>query len=342
MKPETPTTIGFLLFPGFPMSCLTSAIDALRVANEIAGAQVFDWSLIADGGGKVVSSARVGFETEQALDRVAGLDYLFLLSGPDGQFATSSAGRGRLRHLARHGVTIGAISGGVFPLARTGLLDGFTASVHWCYRAAFEADFPGVDRSDAVLVIDRTRQTASGAAAGFDLMLHLIGDRLGAEVATETACWFQHPMIRGPGVRQRVPTLHADSTTDTVPGPVRHAIDLLTDHIGETISIAEVADRLHMSQRQLERRFKSTTGQSPSAYYRMLRMSAARQLLRHSVRPITDIAQEVGCATPSQLSRQYRSVYGLTPVEDRRVRRGIRVDAAAPAPAPSPTGCGAA
>ena len=222
MDSMTTTRIGFLLFPGFPMSCLTSAIEPLRVANEIAEARVFDWCLLADGGGKVTSSARVGFDTDAALDQTGALDLLFLLSGPDGQFSTPSSGRGRLRHMARHGTVIGAVSGGIFPLARAGLLSGFTASVHWCYRAAFEAEFPGIACTDEVIAIDRTRMTASGAAAAFDLMLHLIGERLGPEIATEVACWFQHPMIRGPGVRQRVRTIHADSTTDTVPDPVRH------------------------------------------------------------------------------------------------------------------------
>lgn len=330
MTTEKTTTVGFLLFPGFPMSCLTSAIEPLRVANEISGARVFDWCLISDGGGKVTCSARVSFDTDLALDQVGELDYLFLLSSPDGQFSTLSSGRGRLRHLARHGTRIGAVSGGVFPLARTGLLAGYTASVHWCYRAAFETEFPGIGCTDEVIVIDRARLTASGAAAAFDLMLHLIGERIGAEVATETACWFQHPMIRGPGVRQCVPTLRADSTVDTVPDPVRRAIVLLTEHIGDTISIAEVADRLHLSQRQLERRFKTITGQSPSFYYRMLRMNAARQLVRHTARPISEIAQEVGCGSPSQLSRHYRSVYGLSPFEDRRASVGIRVEAQLP------------
>lgn len=349
MTTETPTIVGFLLFPGFPMSCLTSAIEPLRVANEIAGARVFDWHLVSEHGGKVTCSARVGFATDLALDGVDRPDLLLLFSGPDGQFATPASGNGRLRHLSRRGTAIGAISGGVFPLARAGLLHGYTASVHWCYRAAFEAEFPGIACSDEVLVIDRNRQTASGAAAAVDLMLHLIGERLGPAVATETACWFQHPMIRGPGVRQRVPTLRSDSTTDTVPDPVRRAIALLSEHIGDTISIAEVADRLHMSQRQLERRFKSTTGQSPSVYYRLLRMKAARQLVRHTARPILDIAQDVDCATSSQLARHYRAVYGMTPVEDQHASTGIRVTADAPpcAPAkaagqagqaPSPTG----
>jgi transcriptional regulator GlxA family with amidase domain len=47
-------------------------------------------------------------------------------------------------------------------------------------------------------------------------------------------------------------------------------------------------------------------------------MKAARQLVRFSTRPITDIAIEVGCTNASQLSKNYRSVFGLSPFEDRR------------------------
>ena len=328
MDHGTPITFGFLLLPGFPMSCLTSAIEPLRVANEISAAPVFDWCLVSEQGAPVRSSARVGFDTDVALPALDSVDYLLVLGAPDSQFANASAAFGRMRHLSRHGTRLGAISGGVFPLARSGLLHGVRASVHWCYRAAFCAEFPEIDASDEVIVIDHNCHTASGAAAAFDLMLHLIGDRLGAEVATEIACWFQHPIIRSTGVRQRVPTLHCDSTVDCESDPVRRAIDLLSDHIEDSITIAEVADHMNMSQRQLERRFKSATGQSPSMYYRLLRMNAARQLVRFSTRPISEIAAEVGCTNASHLSKSYRSIFGLTPHEDRRKTVAFRDDGA--------------
>ena len=47
-------------------------------------------------------------------------------------------------------------------------------------------------------------------------------------------------------------------------------------------------------------------------------MNAARQLVRFSTRPITEIAIEVGCTNASQLSKNYRSVFGMSPFEDRR------------------------
>ena len=50
---ESTTTLGFLIFPGFPMSCLTSAIEPLRAANEISGQAAFDWKLIGETGARV-------------------------------------------------------------------------------------------------------------------------------------------------------------------------------------------------------------------------------------------------------------------------------------------------
>ena len=118
--------LGFLIFPGFPMSCLTSAIEPLRAANEIAGTEIFVWKLISENGARVKSSAMVNFDPDLTLDAADDLDFLILLSSPLAQFEDSKHANGRLRHLARHGVQMGGVSGGVFPLARSGLLAGST------------------------------------------------------------------------------------------------------------------------------------------------------------------------------------------------------------------------
>ena len=99
-------------------------------------------------------------------------------------------------------------------MARAGLLEGHCASVHWCYAAAFAVAFPDIAASDDVIARDRRRVTVSGAAAAFDLALLMIEESLGGDVATEVACWFQHPLVRGQGVRQRTPTIRRDSTGD--------------------------------------------------------------------------------------------------------------------------------
>ncbi|MFV0301452.1 MAG: GlxA family transcriptional regulator [Paracoccus sp. (in: a-proteobacteria)] len=311
------TTIGFLIFPGFPMSCLTSMIEPLRAANEIAGCTAFRWRILAETRDRVVSSADVVFEPDLTLAGAEGIDYLFLLSSPTANFTDRKAAEGQLRRLARHGTAMGGVSGGVFPLARSGLLDGRAVSVHWCYEAAFAQEFPDLPMRDDVIVFDHPRYTVSGAAASFDLMLNFIEDRLGADITTEVACWFQHPVVRGRGIRQKTPTFRRESTVDLLPGPVARAVDLLGRHLSKPIAVEEVAQQVGVSSRQLERQFKKATGQSPSRYYRTLRMKAARQLVLFSREPLPRIAAAVGYETLPPLMRHYRQEFGASPSEDR-------------------------
>lgn len=317
--------IGFLIFPGFPMACLTSMIEPLRAANEIVGHDAFSWKLVSEDGQRVEASAHVWFEPDVSLDDTDTLDQLFLLSGPSSEFENTQSSRGKLRKLERHGMVLGAVSGGVFPLARSGLLDGHKTSVHWCYSAAFEAEFPDLDATDDVIAFDRRRATASGAAAAFDLSLHLIEDVLGADIATEVACWFQHPLVRGQGVIQKVPTVNSESTDDMLPPIVREAVEMFASHIEDPINVADVAAAIGVSVRQVERMFKKTTGKSPLHYYRALRMNAARQLVLYSKDSMTEIALAVGYASATPMIQNYEEVFGVHPAEDRAKINMFRV-----------------
>ncbi len=325
MTPNETTHIGFLIFPGFPMSCLTSMIEPLRAANEIAGKEAFGWKLVSENGERVEASAHVWFEPDMSLDACGDLDQLFLLSGPSSQFAQPASSDGKLRKLARHGVIMGAVSGGVFPLARAGLLEGHVTSVHWCYEAAFGAEFPDLEATEDVIMIDRRRLTASGAAAAFDLSLHLIDGALGGDVATEVACWFQHPLVRGQGVTQRKPTFATESTSDMLPTPIRRAVEIFGENIEDPVNIADVADQVGVSVRQLERMFHKTTGTTPLGYYKSLRMHKARQLLLYSKDSMIEIAIAVGYSTSYAMTKNYMDVFGIHPREDRNKINMFRV-----------------
>jgi AraC family transcriptional regulator, glycine betaine-responsive activator len=324
--------LGFLIFHGFPMACLTSMIEPLRAANEITGKTAFSWQLIGETAERVTSSANVGFDPDIALHEVSGLDYIFILGAPQSGFDNAKNSNGILRKLVQHGMRIGGISGGVFPLARTGLLDGYTCSVHWCYRAAFESEFPDLETIDDVIFTDRTRLTVSGAAAGFDAMLSLIEQDLGAGVMTEVACWFQHPLVRGAGVQQRIPTANASSTDDMLPKQIQKAVLLFSESFEDPISMTQVADIVGLSPRQLERKFKQATGQSPISFYRSKRMKAARQLVLYSGDNLSKIALAVGYSTSAPLVKYYRQEFGMTPQEDREKINMFRVTENAPVP----------
>lgn len=317
--------IGFLLFPGFPMACLTSMIEPLRAANEIAERTVFRWTLLAEEGGRVMSSAEVGFEVDTALADAPPLDVLLILSGPSARFGNEKKQNGILRDLARHGTVLGGISGGVFPLVRSGVMLGQRVSVHWCYETAFRVEFPQVEATDEVIVSGTRRYTVSGAAAAFDLALHLVAQRLDERIAQEVACWFQHPRMRGERVRQRVPVIEPPQADGDLPVLVERCIALFAAHLPDPISVAEVARRTGVTPRQVERAFKKATGKSPTHYYRAMRMKAARQLVVHTRDRIADIAAAVGYASTAPMITHYRTAFGRTPAQDRMRANRFRI-----------------
>lgn len=327
-----PRTLGFLLFPGFPMACLTSAIEPLRAANEISGRKIFAWRLIGEELTPVRSSAEVRFDVDMALSDVIGVDDLFLLSPPTGQFDNPRRSFAALRRLDRAGVALGGFSGGIFPLARSGVIAARRCSVHWCYEAAFNAEFPQIEASRTAIIRDGRLTTASGAGAVFDLMLRLIEEILGRDTMTEVACWFQHPFVRDEDASQKVPVQKAGGTDDLLPDPIRNAIRIFSEHIEDPIQIADVAVAVAMSERHLERCFKKATGQSPLKYYRLLRLKKARQRVLYSTDTITEIARSVGYAGSGPMARHYTQAFGVHPTDERRRLIGLRGLSGAQAP----------
>ena len=92
-----------------------------------------------------------------------------------------------LRREARRGLAVGAVCTGAQVIAEAGLLDGRRCTIHWENRDSFEEDFPEIDLSPNVYVIDRDRYTAAGGTASTDLMLKLIAGAHSAELATLVA-----------------------------------------------------------------------------------------------------------------------------------------------------------
>lgn len=327
MPATGPLRLGFLMFPGFPMACLTSAIEPLRAANEITGRTEFTWKLVAEHRAPVRSSAEVRFEPDLTLAELDDLDHLYLLSPPTAEFADPRHSPARLRWLERMGLTLGAFSGGIFPLARAGLMEGRGCSVHWCYEAAFKAEFPDVKASEAVILREKRRITASGAGAVFDLMLRLIEERLGRQCMTEVACWFQHPFVRDEDASQKVPVARTAATADRLTPPIREAIRLFETHVEDPLRIPDVAAAVEMSGRHFERLFKRETGQSPLRYYRHLRLSKARQRVLYTNDPLREIATSVGYLTPAPMARHYQELFGVSPKDERRLASGLQVPA---------------
>lgn len=97
---------------------------------------------------------------------------------------------------------------------------------------------------------------------------------------------------------------------------LKAAADWLAANHSEPVSIPDLATSSGMSVTSFHRHFKAVTGFSPLAFQRHIRLLEARKLLAAGRANVSSVAYEVGYASPSQFSREYKSMFGRTPVAD--------------------------
>lgn len=81
---------------------------------------------------------------------------------------------------------------------------------------------------------------------------------------------------------------------------------------------AELARRAGTNVWTLQRAFSEVVGVSPYQYLLRLRLNQARDALLRDAVSVTEIASELGFASPSEFSRHYQRFYGERPSETRR------------------------
>ncbi|MEO0670002.1 MAG: GlxA family transcriptional regulator [Pseudomonadota bacterium] len=304
----------FVLLDNFTMLCFSAAIESLRIANRMAERQLYDWCTVGEGGDVAYCSAGTGFKLDGDLGELTRDDVVMICGGIDVQAATTKRLLSWVRREARKGVTMAGLCTAAYSLAKAGLLDGKKATIHWENQDSFSEEFQEVELTKSVFVVDDKRMTTAGGTSSIDLMLKLIADDHGEELANAVADQLIYSAIRTDQDTQRlsVPTRIG----------VRHpklslVIQIMEQNIEEPISPSLLAKDVGMSTRQLERLFRRYLNRSPKRYYMELRLQKARNLLMQTDMSVINVALACGFASPSHFSKCYRAHYDTTPYRER-------------------------
>ncbi|WP_188078187.1 GlxA family transcriptional regulator [Aquicoccus porphyridii] len=312
--PSKPRRFIFVLLDQFTLLSFASAIEAIRIANRMSGRQLYEWRLAGEGGEMVSCSAGTSFALDMDLTEVTRDDTILICGGMRIQSATTKKLLSWLRREARKGPVIGGLCTAGYSLAKAGLLDGKRATIHWENQDSFTEEFDEVNLTKSVFVVDGNRMTTAGGTSSIDLMLKIIADDHGEELANAVADQLIYSSIRTDQDTQRlsVPTRIG----------VRHpklsqVIQKMEQNIEEPISPSILAREVGMSTRQLERLFRRYLNRSPKRYYMELRLQKARNLLMQTDMSVINVALACGFASPSHFSKCYRAHYDTTPYRER-------------------------
>ncbi len=221
-----------------------------------------------------------------------------------------------LRAAHARGARIMSLCTGAFILAAAGLLDGRVATTHWSECAQLARQYPRVRVDPRVLYVDDgDLLTSAGSAASVDLCLHVVQQDFGAEAATRVARELVVPLHRDGGQAQYIDT----------PMPAQAGDDLLAvtlvwlqAHLGEEVSVADLAARSAMSARTFARRFVASTGTTPYQWIARERVRLAQRLLETTDLPVEAIARSCGLGSAANLRKQFGRALSTSPHSYRR------------------------
>ena len=308
----------FLTLPNYSLIAVSNALEVLRMANRVAGRDVYEWSIASLDGRPVPASSGLELAPTVVLDKIGKVEILFVCGGIDVREAVSNPLLAALRRLGERRVGLGALCTGGYALARAGLLDHYRATIHWENLPALREEFPRVQLNDQVFSIDRDRYTASGGTAPLDLMLNLIQLKHGLRISQQVSEQFVLERVRSDRDRQYVP-LRAQVGSSH--GNMIRVAQMMEENIERPMSLERIAHATGLSRRQIERLFRRHLGCVPKRYYMEMRLRRARELLLQTAMPIMDVTTSCGFKSPPHFSRCYRSLFGHPPSAERRVRR---------------------
>ena len=304
----------FIVVPRFNITTLITMIETLRIANYLAPSSTFSWEVASFDGSKIIASNGMTATIKTANDNLRSAEFVFILGSWGTEHYQNHKLTAWLRKRSRAGERICGVELGSYIVARAGLLDGKSATIHWSWLNGFKENFDRVEVEESLFTLDSKVMTCSGGLAGVDLMLRLIEEINGSSFSGEIADQMLHHPIRSAASPQRSTM---GRSTETMRPLLREAMTLIENNIEEPLTVPQIAKVLGVSQRQLERQFKKNVGCTVVQFGLLKRLQNARLLLISTDMSIRQIATASGFNTMSHFAFSFGKFFGRRPSDYR-------------------------
>ncbi len=310
---------GIVLLPDFTLSALSLFLDPIRLAaDERDRSQQVHcaWDILTLSGDPVKSSSGLTVNPTAPIGMLERCDYVVVIGGLIPRYWTGrQALIDLLRSSADRGQQLVGLCTGAFALAEAGLLEDRTCSVNWFHKDDFTALYERC-RPDIVSQFHRSGRhyTCAGGLGAACLAISLIAGDVSEEQARKAASILlipydiidaEQPMPILSGIRSPL---------------VRRAIRIFEETLDDPVSMAEIARRLGISRRQMERAFRANTSSTAVKIRERIRVRKAKELLRDTGLPLIEIAIASGFMGTGSMNRSFARQNEVPPRELRNMR----------------------
>jgi len=305
--------VAVVAFDGVVLGDLSTACEIFGLAVTKDGRAAYEVRVCSES--VHVESAHVALRVPWRLTSLARADTVIVPGVSDlNRPLPASVLRG-IRRAADRGARVASICTGAFVLAATGTLDGLRATTHWLAAAELVRRHPSIEIDANVLYVDNGRVlTSAGAAAGFDLCIHMVRRDLGADVAAAVARLAVMPLERAGGQAQFIEhALPSDAR-----GAMTPLLAWMEQNLSRDLSLQVIARRAAMSTRTLSRRFREQVGATPAAWLAHARVRRAQRLLETTELAVERVAAASGFGSAAVMREHFGTVVGTSPLSYRR------------------------
>lgn len=317
----TPLKVAIIPTPDFTLMSLSCLVEFLRLAadeSDFSRPIYCSWSILSEDRQPIVSSSGLSLAATGHIAEATDHDVVVFHGGllhsprpmPDYIY--------RCIDQAMHSdVQIVGLCTGQFLLAEMGLMDQRRCAVHFSLESTLRKHFPQViPITDEQVVEDGRFITCPGGLAAIGLGMRLVERYCGASRAAKVLHYL---------LADRTALLGGTSRADSSfigehcqDRRVVNAIGIMRQRMYDRCDIAEIANQVGISKRELARLFDRHLRVSPAEYWRGIRLSSARWMMLNTDRSVTQIAYECGFSDSSHLIRWFQKRFGRSPTEFRK------------------------
>lgn len=330
------TRVAIVAVPVGMLSCVLSMQDSLLIANYCAyrfggDSRTFHTQIVSAEPQSIASYSGATLGMVAPLPAPSDVDLILIPAGPppvidqaalEAWLTRNAPLSDWLRAAHECGAQIGACCTGTLILASAGLLDGLAATTHWAIEHVALERFPQVRWCADESIIEHDRiATTGGGTLYFTMLLQLIKQHLGADVANEAS-----RMMLMSNVRNERQAVYRQGSLDVAyKNPRMETLkQFLATNFRRALSLEDMASAVSTTERTLMRTCQQELGMTPMQFLQRIRIEAVMDELQMTPAPVNQIIWDIGYEDVSSFQRLFKRHTGLTMSEYRR-RFGVRV-----------------
>ncbi|WP_199117474.1 GlxA family transcriptional regulator [Pedobacter sp. ASV28] len=313
--------IGLLLSKDYKLLSVAAVLEVFETVNKFSVADQkdipFDIYLLAGDETIAHTKEALGYQLTPLKD--APLMQIILIPAftSENMMASLLANQQCIPHLVaqyQKGACLGSFCTGAFLLGASGLLNGKIATTHVDASNGFAQAFPEVNlKADKTVTQDGRLYTSGGATSSFHLLLHLVHEYCGKEMAIRIAKVFAIDMDRDKQSYFSTFQPSKDHNDELVAIAQRK----IEQNYHDAATIEELIKDIPSSRRNMVRRFKHITGITPIEYLQQTRIEAAKKLLEKTSQQMNEIIYSSGYNDPKAFRKIFKKTVGMTPTQYR-------------------------